>query len=178
MRLLAENLPRQLSSLFFHLREEFRLENTTEAVLASIRKIIRASDLHSSHIRRTSGLTSPQLLLLRAIRDFPSATLGELAEKISLSQATATTILDRLEKMELASRYRSETDRRKSHVRLTPMGESMLLSAPHPMQAEFISQFQNLKAFEQTAILSTLQRVAEMMNDSPEEQPILDEDAA
>ncbi|MCG8413135.1 MAG: MarR family transcriptional regulator [Pseudomonadales bacterium] len=155
------------------------MEDTTEAVLASIRKIIRASDLHSSHIRRTSGLTSPQLMLLRAIRDFPSATLGQLAEQISLSQATATTILNRLETMDLAARYRSEVDRRKSHVQLTEMGESVLRSAPHPMQAKFISEFETLKPFEQTAILSTLQHVAEMMQHAPESnESSLDESAA
>ena len=154
------------------------MENTTEAVLASVRKIIRASDLHSSHIRRTSGLTSPQLLLLRAIRDFPKATLGQLAEHISLSQATATTILDRLENMELATRYRSDVDRRKSHVKLTAMGESMLESAPMPMQSQFISQFEHLKPFEQTAILSTLQRVAEMMQEDMSSDPLMDESAA
>lgn len=155
------------------------MEDTTEAVLASIRKIIRASDLHSSHIRRTSGLTSPQLMLLRAIRDFPAATLGELAERISLSQATATTILNRLETTGLAERYRSEVDRRKAHVRLTQVGQSVLQSAPHPMQAKFISQFETLKPFEQTAILSTLQHVAEMMQHAPEnDESALDESAA
>jgi len=142
------------------------MENTTEAVLASVRKIIRASDLYSSQMRRTAGLTSPQLLLLRAIRDYPAATLGELAEKISLSQATATTILNRLETMGLAMRYRSEVDRRKSHVVLTEKGKGTLESAPLPMQAKFIEQFETLKTFEQTAILSSLQQVAEMMQSS------------
>jgi len=142
------------------------MENTTEAVLASVRKIIRASDLYSSQMRRTAGLTSPQLLLLRAIRDYPAATLGELAEKISLSQATATTILNRLETMGLAMRYRSEVDRRKSHVVLTEKGKGILERAPLPMQAQFIEQFETLKTFEQTAILSSLQQVAEMMQSS------------
>ena len=142
------------------------MENTTEAVLASVRKIIRASDLYSSQMRRTAGLTSPQLLLLRAIRDYPAATLGELAGKISLSQATATTILNRLETMDLAKRYRSEVDRRKSHVVLTEKGKGILESAPLPMQAKFIEQFETLKTFEQTAILSSLQQVAEMMQSS------------
>lgn len=139
------------------------MENTTEAVLASVRKIIRASDLYSSQMRRTAGLTSPQLLLLRAIRDYPTATLGELAEKISLSQATATTILNRLETMDFARRYRSEVDRRKSHVELTEKGKGILENAPLPLQAQFIEQFEVLKTFEQTAILSSLQQVAEMM---------------
>ena len=140
------------------------MDNTTEAVLASIRKIIRASDLYSSQMRRTAGLTSPQLLLLRAIRDYPKATLGELAEKIHLSQATATTILNRLETMRLAERFRSEVDRRKSHVKLTDMGKGILESAPLPLQAQFINEFEVLKPFEQTAILSSLQRVADMMH--------------
>lgn len=139
------------------------MQDTTEAVLAAVRKIIRASDLYSSQIRRTAGLTSPQLLLLRAIRDYPHATLGELSEKISLSQATSTTILNRLETMNLAERYRSDMDRRKSHVKLTEMGKGILESAPKPMQSEFVEQFETLKPFEQTAILSSLQRVAEMM---------------
>lgn len=139
------------------------MDTTTEAVLASIRKIMRAADLHSSHTRRTSGLTLPQLLLLRAIRDYPNATLGELAEHISLSQATATTILDRLEKMGLTNRYRSETDRRKSHVQLTDTGKTVLQSAPEPIQPQFIAEFEQLKPFEQTAMLSSLQRVADMM---------------
>lgn len=147
------------------------MEDTTEALLGSIRQIIRASDLHSSQMRRTSGLTSPQLMLLRAIRDFPAATLGELAEQISLSQATATTILDRLEKMDLAERYRSDTDRRKSHVNLTDKGDSLLEIAPLPMQSGFIKEFENLKSFEQTAILSSLQRIVDMMQDTTEPEP-------
>jgi DNA-binding MarR family transcriptional regulator len=102
-------------------------------------------------------------LLLRAIRDYPIATLGELAEKISLSQATATTILNRLETMDLAKRYRSELDRRKLHVELTEKGKGILENAPLPLQAQFIEQFEGLKTFEQTAILSSLQQVAEMM---------------
>lgn len=154
------------------------MENSTEEILAAIRRIIRASDLHSSQIRRDSGLTSPQLLLLRAIRDFPSATLGQLAEQISLSQATATTILDRLEKMGLATRYRSEIDRRKAHVKLTEVGEHMLQHAPHPIQDQFIEQFEELKPFEQSAILSSLQRVADMMHYSDERDSNGDESAA
>ena len=34
------------------------------------------------------------------------------------------------------------------------------------MQAQFIEQFETLKTFEQTAILSSLQQVAEMMQSS------------
>ena len=65
--------------------------------------------------------------------------------------------------MDLAKRYRSELDRRKLHVELTEKGKGILENAPLPLQAQFIEQFEGLKTFEQTAILSSLQQVAEMM---------------
>jgi len=139
------------------------MQSLNEAVLIAVRKIIRASDVHSNQIRRSAGLTSPQLLLLRAIREYPSESVGKLSERICLSQATVTIILDRLEADGLAMRYRSELDKRKVHARLTDKGLLTLEMAPSPLQAHFVEAFEQLKPFEQTAILSALQRVAEMM---------------
>ena len=139
------------------------MESLTEAVLVSIRKIIRHSDLHSHQLRRDSELTSPQLMLLTEIAKNPQATIGELAGLICLSQATATTVLDRLEKDGLAVRYRSEQDKRKVHARLTENGIMALKGAPKPLHSHFIEQFENLKLHERSSILAALQHVGEMM---------------
>lgn len=69
-----------------------------DEVLVSLRRVIRATDLHSKHLSKTTGLTAPQILLIQTIRDKGQVTIGELASDVSLSQATVTTILDRLEK--------------------------------------------------------------------------------
>jgi DNA-binding MarR family transcriptional regulator len=146
----------------------------TEEVLASIRKLIRASDVYSSKVRQLSGLTSAQLLLLRAIDNNPSASLGSLAKQISLSQATTSTILKRLESAGFTYKTRSESDRRRSQVFLTEAGSEVLDRAPMPLDQEFLNRFQSLKPYEQSAIVSSLQRVAEMMAcDAP-----VDSDAA
>lgn len=146
----------------------------TEEVLASIRKLIRASDVYSSKVRQLSGLTSAQLLLLRAIDNNPSASLGSLAKQISLSQATTSTILKRLESAGFTYKTRSESDRRRSQVFLTEAGSAVLDRAPMPLDQEFLNRFQSLKPYEQSAIVSSLQRVAEMMAcDAP-----VDSDAA
>jgi len=137
----------------------------TEEVLASIRKIIRASDIYSSKLRQLSGLTSAQLLLIRAIENNPSASLGQLANEISLSQATTSTILKRLEASGYIYRTRSDSDRRKSQVFLTERGASALSRAPKPLDQGFLDRFTCLKPYEQTAIVSSLQRVADMMGD-------------
>ena len=135
----------------------------TEEVLSTIRKIIHASDLYSSQIRRSCGLTYPQLLLLRSIQANPGMPISKISREISLSQATVTTVLDRLEKEGLARRARSDTDRRKVFVELTDRGEEVLRTAPTALQGHFIEEFESLKKHEQSAILSALEHVVDMM---------------
>jgi len=132
-------------------------------VLTSLRQVIRATDLHSSHLARTAGVTAPQLLLLQAIQSRAGATVGELAAQISLSQATVSTILDRLEKRELIYRERSTLDKRKVHAHLTLTGVEVLRGKPVPLQEHFSQQFAELQEWEQTMIVSALQRIACMM---------------
>lgn len=139
------------------------MENIDD-VLVALRRVIRATDLHSKHLAKTTGLTTPQILLLQAIRARSDVTIGELANEVSLSQATVTTILDRLEKRELVYRERSTKDKRKVHAHLTEAGVNILKDAPVPLQEHFTDQFSNLEQWEQTMIIAALQRVAHMMD--------------
>ena len=139
------------------------MENIDD-VLVALRRVIRATDLHSKHLAKTTGLTTPQILLLQAIRARSDVTIGELANEVSLSQATVTTILDRLEKRELVYRERSTKDKRKVHAHLTEAGVNILKDAPVPLQEHFTEQFRNLEQWEQTMIIAALQRVAHMMD--------------
>jgi len=135
-----------------------------EEVLTALRRVIRATDLHSKHLAKTSGLTAPQILMLQAIHKLEGGTIGKLAAEVSLSQATVTSILDRLEKRELVMRERSSVDKRKVHARLTERGLETLRDAPMPLQAQFTRQFNDLHEWEQTMIIAALQRVAYMMD--------------
>ncbi|MBN1377930.1 MAG: MarR family transcriptional regulator [Gammaproteobacteria bacterium] len=148
--------------------------NTIEQVLIALRRLIRATDLHSKYLMKTAGLTSPQLLILHAIKAKGDVTIGALAKDISISQATATVILDLLEKRGLISRERSIIDKRKVHAHLTDTGVSLLENAPTPLQAHFVSRFGSLPDWEQNMILSSLQRIVEMMDaDHIDAAPVL-----
>lgn len=138
--------------------------SSIEKVLVALRRVIRATDLHSKHLAKTTGLTAPQMLLLQAIQHEGEVTIGELANKISLSQATVTSILDRLEKRDLVRRERSKEDKRKVHAYLTNQATDILKDAPIPLQERFTTQFDDLQEWEQTMILSSLQRIAQMMD--------------
>lgn len=149
--------------------------NQIDEVLVALRRVIRATDLHSKHLAKTTGLTAPQILLLQAIRNRGQVTIGELANDINLSQATVTTILDRLEKRLLIYRERSKEDKRKVHAYLTDEGLDTLKSAPAPLQEHFTKRFDDLQKWEQTMIISSLQRVAQMMDAQHiDASPVLD----
>lgn len=135
-----------------------------ETVLVALRRVIRATDLHSKHLAKTTSLTAPQILLLQTIRSKGNMTIGELAACMSLSQATVTTIVDRLEKRQLVARERSTTDKRKVYALLTAGGVEVLKSAPIPLQHQFAQEFDRLQEWEQSMIIAALQRVAHMMD--------------
>ncbi|MCB1671947.1 MAG: MarR family transcriptional regulator [Pseudomonadales bacterium] len=147
-----------------------------EEVLIALRRVMRATGLHSKFLARTTGLTTPQILVLQAIRSSPGELIvGELAARVNLSQATVTSILDRLEKRQLVSRQRSLQDKRKVVVSLTGPGLKTLKSAPMPLQEQFTRQFHELQEWEQSMIVAALQRVAMMMDaDEIDASPVLD----
>jgi DNA-binding MarR family transcriptional regulator len=156
-------------------KDETSLMKTYDQVLVSLRQIIRAIDLHSKHLERESGLTGPQLLVMQLIGSSGEITAGVIARKVSLSQATVTSIIDRLERKGLLRRERSTDDKRKVMVSLTEQGGKALEKAPTLMQESFINAFNRLEDGEQALILSSLQRVASMMNASDlDAAPLLD----
>jgi len=146
-----------------------------EDVLVSLRRVIRATDMHSKYLAKTTGLTAPQIILLQTIKNKGEVTIRELAMSMSLSQATVTTILDRLEKRQLVYRERSKEDKRKVHAYLAPEALEILNTAPTPLQDQFARQFDNLQEWEQMMIISSLQRVAHMMDaEHIDASPVLD----
>lgn len=138
----------------------------SRAVLVVLRRIIRAVDLQSRHVSRTVGLTIPQLIVLQAARDLGEVTSTTLSSHVSLSPATVTTILDKLEGRGLVERYRSASDRRVVHTRLTTQGLAALDKAPPLLQESFVQAFESLAADRQDALLAALDQIARMMDAS------------
>ncbi|MEW7978171.1 MAG: MarR family transcriptional regulator [Candidatus Sedimenticola endophacoides] len=146
-------------------------------VLVSLRRIIRATDLQSKRIMKLAGLTIPQIMVLRAIASLGDVTVRRISAHVSLSQATVTTILNRLEARRLIERTRNQRDKRVVNARLTDNGRAILAQAPPLLHERFIKRFEALQPWEQTQILSVLQHVAVMMDaEAIDAAPLLDID--
>lgn len=138
-------------------------ELTTKQVMAALRRIIRAIDLHSRALVHRYGLTGPQLVVLKELVDRAPQSVSELAGAVNLSQATVTGILDRLERKEMIGRMRDEKDKRRVLVSPTAAAEEALAGAPPLLQEHFTTAFGRLPDWQQTQILSSLQRIVALM---------------
>lgn len=139
----------------------------TKELLISLRKIAKEIDLYSQLLIKEYGITGTQLLIIKEIAISESIAPAELARKMSISQATVSTMLDRLVLKGLISRQKDSRDRRKQHLHLEEKALEILKKNPSLLHHEFIAKFERLKPWEQTQLLSSLQRVSELMQVIP-----------
>lgn len=146
-----------------------------EQVLIELRRILRATQLGARTLARESGMTTSQLIVLQILKSHGEMTARQIAQSMNLTQATVTSLLDRLQDRGWITRRRGEQDRRRVHVRLSDEGERQLERTPESLQERFVGQFTALQPWEQSAILATLQRVAHLLDAaSIDASPVLD----
>ncbi|MFN3234176.1 MAG: MarR family winged helix-turn-helix transcriptional regulator [Gammaproteobacteria bacterium] len=136
----------------------------SDELLISLRRIIRAISLHSKKLEQKYGLTGPQVLLLKEINLHANIPVSVLAKNVNLSKPTVTSILDRLEKKGYITRTKDLQDRRKVLVQAKANANKIFSKAPSLLQESFIENFNQLEEWEQSLMVSTLQRISSMMN--------------
>lgn len=147
----------------------------TNEILTAIRRITRAIDIHSRRLVKETGLTSPQLVVLQALKREDNLSTSQLAGRISLSQPTVTSILDRLSTAGFIERVKDSRDRRVVHIHLTPQGTMAADKAPELLQAGFVRAYSQLPSWERHMLIASLQRVAELMDvEDLDASPILE----
>lgn len=146
-----------------------------DQIVAAIRKIIRAVDLHSRRLVHGHGLTGPQLAVLQEVLRMGPVSPKMLSQAVHLSQATVTGILQRLERRSLIHREPSPEDRRSVLIAISEPGLALLNGSPSLLQDRFRESLSSLEEWERLQILSTLQRVAGLMGaDKIPNPPLLD----
>jgi len=132
-------------------------------VLQSLRRIIRAVEIHSRKLAQNHNVTGPQLACLLALREEGPLTTTRLAQTVYLSPSTIVGIVDRLEEKGLVSRQRGSKDRRQVKTCLTPIGERLVESAPSSLQDTLAEALRGLPELEQVSITLSLEKVVDLM---------------
>jgi len=132
-------------------------------ILQSIRRIIRAVEIHSHKLVQGHDITGPQLACLMALAKGGPLTITQMARTLYLSPSTIVGIVDRLADKGLALRQRGSKDRRLVQVCVTDAGEALIASAPSPLQETLAESLKNLPELEQVSITLALEKVVDMM---------------
>jgi DNA-binding MarR family transcriptional regulator len=148
--------------------------NDHDTILIALRRITRAIDLQSKRLMKQTGLTAPQVIIIQLLCRDGEMSAGAIARSISLSQATVTSIVERLERTGLVIRRKGDVDRRQVLVALTQEGRTRAETAPEPLQAGFTKAFDGLPSWEQHMLIAAVERIAELMDaDELEASPFL-----
>lgn len=148
-------------------------DHRIDQAITVLRRILRATELHERELAQSAGLTISKLRVLQALasREGRSATPTHLAQKLRVSQATVTMLVDQLESRALVMRRRSDRDRRQMHVVLVDAGGEALRGTPDVLQQYFKTGFERLQDWEQMMVVAVLDCVSQMLH------PDLDDDA-
>jgi DNA-binding MarR family transcriptional regulator len=152
------------------------MTSRSESALVTLRRIMHVTDTNARALARRTGLTLAQMIVLEIVAEDDRSTPKEIARRSGVSQATITSLIDKLEARGFVTRRRSEQDRRLIRVTATEAGRRLLANAPNPLYAAFSAKFEGLPEWEQLMILATLERVSGLMNaDQVEALPPTDE---
>jgi len=132
-------------------------------ILQTLRRIMRAVDLHSKQLSAKYAITTPQLVCLLSIVEHKMITVAALAKEIHLSPSTVVGILDRLEDKKLIRRKRDTEDRRLVNIKPTRKGIEYAEAAPSPLQDKLLKALSKISNLEQEAISLSLMKIVELM---------------
>jgi DNA-binding MarR family transcriptional regulator len=140
--------------------------NRVDESLIALRRILRATDQYERDLASAAGLSPAQLRVLQIIAGKPGGTVTPkaLAQQMGVTQATVTSVVDKLVARAFVVRQPSETDRRQTNVVLTETGRAALDEAPDALQQRYVREFVKLADWEQAQLVASLERVAAMMD--------------
>jgi DNA-binding MarR family transcriptional regulator len=140
---------------------------------AQLKRLNEAWERFIAAVRRTrsrtggsdDGLTLSQYELIKPLSSGGPAAIGRLAERIGVAPATATQILDNLERDGLVERSRTAADRRTVTVTLTAGGRRALERKRRGLVNQRRRLFENLEPEERAQAERVLRHLAEIMEE-------------
>jgi DNA-binding MarR family transcriptional regulator len=132
-------------------------------VLAALRRIVHAIDIHSRQLVSQCEVTAPQLVCLHMLAERGRMTSRGLAGHVHVTPSTLVGILDRLESKGLVVRCRGAEDRREVYVELTPSGRAFVAKAPSPLQSALLDKLGRLSGQRQRELAESLEAIVALM---------------
>ncbi len=133
------------------------------ALVAAIRRMEHALDVHSRGLSSREGVTMPQLLCLLAVVAADGLTSRAIAQRLFVSPSTLVGVIDRLESKGWIDRVRDPVDRRNVHIVASAAGRSVAERLPLPLGEAFQQRFEALSGRRRQDLIAAVETIADMM---------------
>lgn len=143
------------------LRQSKPFASPESAAYLALLRVASRFEQEMSDILRPHGITPTQYNVLRILRGTGPEGLacGAVVERLVTRDPDITRLLDRLEKLGLATRIRDGEDRRVVRSQITPQGLELLASLDGPVNALHLAQLSALDADELKTLSALLGRL-------------------
>lgn len=140
-----------------------KLKQTAAEIEDLIRQFVRIMNKRLRDSVKNTSITSPQLFALLSIYRESGLTIGDLCERMFLACSTISGLIDRLEKIELVTRYRDEEDRRVVRLKLTEKGVNCTESILEQRKEKFEKDLKMIDIDKREELITNLNLLLRIM---------------
>jgi DNA-binding MarR family transcriptional regulator len=140
-------------------RASTALANELRPTLVRLARELRKE---TSHL----GITGGQATLLWQVAENPGIGLRALAELEGIATPTVSGLIDRLQRAGLVTRERSQTDRRRIGLTITPAGSELLVAVRARRTVWLAERLERLQPAARAAIAAALEPLRGLIADS------------
>ena len=142
-------------------------DNSIIEIRRLMRKIAQNTNQYSNYLKKTYGITSPQMSIIRIINNNASVpSLSEITQEAGVHITTAEELVDKLQKRKIVKKQRNNKDRRVVGVILTAKGKKILQEAPLGGIFQFYQSLQKISDKEAQQIYNALRKVVKLFGAS------------
>ena len=138
------------------------MKQSSDILMCYLRVTQHMSQQFRSHFGRLN-LTFPQAQVLTVLGEDGPLPISALAERTGSANSTVSGIVDRLEKLDLARRERSEADRRVIYVTATDKYKELRRKAETNVSGYFSSLMDSMEPGDRELVFSALEKLDEAL---------------
>lgn len=131
--------------------------------LRSFRMIVRSIKQHFQHVQEATGVSGSQLWCLVTIQAQPGIRVTQLAQALGIQQATASNLVESLDRKGLVERRRDQRDQRVVSLFLSEAGARIAQSAPQPVAGILPDALERLDPSALAQLNGLLEQVISLM---------------
>lgn len=128
--------------------EQIKKDSNPFEIIMMVKEACSLMNCQIGSDMRPSGLTSQQVMVIKVLAHNKEMTLTQLCRELSLTKATVSGMIKRLEEADYVEKTKKDLDKRNTYIRLSKKGLEFAHSFRQAMNSSFCDLFKYLSEEE------------------------------